>query len=338
MSANRRARLLVGGVALAAALLVGIFLNTQRDGTPPTETPATATATGTPKVAPAPPTPTVAAIVAQAAQPVSPLAQPASPLAAPAPPPTPIAISPTAISPTAGQKIPTYGFIVTNTYPHDPRAFTQGLQLVDGVLYEGTGLHGESTLRRVDLATGAVLQRVDLPPEYFGEGIVVLDDRIIQLTWQSNVALVYDRATFAQIGEFSYPTEGWGLTFDGDTLIMSDGTATLYRRDPITFAEVGRLEVRRGDQPVTLLNELEYINGLIWANIWQTDRIAVIAPNSGQVVAWIDLTGLLDRSAVNGPVDVLNGIAYDAAQDRLLITGKWWPHVYAIRLAQPAAP
>lgn len=249
-----------------------------------------------------------------------------------APSPTP---SPPAATPTA-QPVSTYTYTVVNTYPHDPQAFTQGLIYVDGVLYEGTGLYGQSSLRRVDLETGSVLQRYDLPAQFFGEGITLAGDRIIQLTWQSNVGFVYDKDSFELLGEFQYPTEGWGITHDGARLIMSDGTANLYFRDPETFAEIGRVTVQDDSGPVVRLNELEYIDGEVYANIWQTDRIARIDPQTGRVTAWIDLTGLLSAEDRQEPVDVLNGIAYDAANDRLFVTGKLWPKLFEIELIPPS--
>jgi glutamine cyclotransferase len=224
-----------------------------------------------------------------------------------------------------------YGYDVVATYPHDPSAFTQGLQYVDGVLYEGTGLYGSSSLRRVELETGRVEQQIALADEYFGEGIVVIEDRIYQLTWQSHVAFLYDRASFTLLDEFTYPTEGWGLTYDGEELIMSDGSSILFRRDPETFAEVGRIDVSEGTDAVNRLNELEYIDGLIWANIWQTDKIAMIDPSSGQVRAWVDLAGLLPDEDAAG-ADVLNGIAYDEEHDRIFVTGKFWPKLFEIDL------
>ncbi|MBI4771067.1 MAG: glutaminyl-peptide cyclotransferase, partial [Chloroflexi bacterium] len=230
-----------------------------------------------------------------------------------------------------------YSFQIVHSYPHDPGAFTEGLVYADGALYEGTGLHGKSTLRRVALETGAVEQSVSLPEQYFGEGVTVLGQRIVQLTWQSGVGFVYDRRTFARLGQFSYPWEGWGLTYDGGRLVMSDGTETLHFLDPQGFAEVGRVRVTDRQRPVTRLNELEYVRGEIYANVWQTDRIARIDPSSGQVLGWIDLTGLLRAEDRAGRVDVLNGIAYDPAGDRLFVTGKWWPKLFEIRLL-PAGP
>ncbi|HYF62654.1 MAG TPA: glutaminyl-peptide cyclotransferase [Herpetosiphonaceae bacterium] len=250
-------------------------------------------------------------------------------------------IQPTAASPatvaataTAGPP-PVLSYKVINTYPHDPTAFTQGLEIDDGVLYEGTGLEGQSTLRTVDLETGAVLKLHKLPDTVFGEGITVYGDTIVQLTWQSGIGYVYDRASFALRREWQYPTEGWGLTNDGQRLIMSDGTAQLSFRDLETMEEIGRVEVRADGQPVPMLNELEFIDGKVYANIWQTDRIAQIDPASGQVVAWIDLSGLLSEEDRRQPVDVLNGIAYDASADRLFVTGKLWPKLFEIELVGP---
>lgn len=231
----------------------------------------------------------------------------------------------------------TYGYKITRTFPHDPGAFTQGLVYYkDNILYEGTGMWGESSVRKVDLETGRVLQSRELPPEIFGEGIVVWKDRIIQLTWQHRKGFIYDRETFTLLREFSYPTEGWGITHDGARLIMSDGSSTLFIWDPETLQEIGRIEVRdENGQPVVRLNELEYIKGLIYANIWQTDRIAIIQPETGRVVGWIDLAGLLKPEDRSPKVDVLNGIAYDAQGDRLFVTGKYWPKLFQIQLTRP---
>jgi len=225
---------------------------------------------------------------------------------------------------------PVYTYTVVNTYPHDPDAFTQGLVFTDSVLYEGTGLYGGSSLRRVDLETGAVLQSYTLTKQYFGEGIAVYSDTIVQLTWREHVAFVYDRVTFSPTGQFTYTTQGWGLTHDGQRLIMSDGSSTLFFRDPQTFSETGRVQVHDEFGPVTRLNELEYIHGQVYANVWLTDRIARIDPQTGQVTAWIDLTGLRPPGT-----DVLNGIAYDGVNDRLFVTGKWWPSLFEIELVPP---
>lgn len=240
--------------------------------------------------------------------------------------------SPTTPAPTATAAVPLFTYQVVDTYPHDPNAFTQGLIYVDGVLIEGTGRNGQSSLREVDLETGQVQRQVELPEQFFGEGITLLGDRLYQLTWQSQQGFVYDAETFQQLDTFTYPTEGWGLTHDGTRLIMSDGTSTLYFLDPQSLHETGRVTVRYGDQPVVRLNELEYIDGEVYANIWQTNAIVRIDPQTGQVVGVIDLTGLLSPADVTQPVDVLNGIAYDAANDRLFVTGKLWPKLFEIDL------
>jgi glutamine cyclotransferase len=224
---------------------------------------------------------------------------------------------------------PTYE--VVSVYPHDQNAFTQGLVIEQGVLYESTGLYGNSSLRRVDLETGNVLQSYALPPEFFGEGVTVFGDRIIQLTWQNQKGFVYDKHSFELLQEFSYPTEGWGITHNGSALIMSDGTANLYFLDPETFQKVGQVEVRDGNASVTKLNELEYINGEVYANILGEEKIAIINPYTGQVKAWLDLTGIYtpENSDLN---NVLNGIAYDAEGDRLFVTGKMWSQLFEIKL------
>jgi glutamine cyclotransferase len=226
----------------------------------------------------------------------------------------------------------TYG--VVNVYSHDTNAFTEGLVFDNGFLYESTGLYGNSTLRRVNLEIGGLLQLISLQPQYFGEGIAVVGDKIVQLTWQSHEGFVYDRASFGLLQEFEYPTEGWGLTYDGSRLIMSDGTANLYFLDPVTFQRVGQVTVHDSG-PVTELNELEYINGTVYANIWREEKIAVINPQTGQVTAWIDLTGIQDLKNQD-PNNVLNGIAYDANGDRLFVTGKMWPHIFEIKLIPSA--
>jgi len=236
------------------------------------------------------------------------------------------------ISRTVQSAIPRYGYRVVNTYPHDRGAFTEGLQYVDGALYESTGRNGASDLRRVALETGEVQQRCTLPEAYFGEGVTVLDEKIFQLTWQNHTGFVYARAGFTWQRSFTYPTEGWGLTHDGQRLIMSDGTATIHFLDPATLEETSHIDVYDDHGPVVLLNELEYVRGEIYANVWQTDQIARIDPQSGQVLGWIDLSGLLSAEDRNQPVDVLNGIAYDAARDRLFVTGKLWPKLFEIEL------
>lgn len=231
----------------------------------------------------------------------------------------------------------TYGYQVVKSYPHDRAAFTQGLVYRDGYLYESTGLEGKSTLRKVDLNTGRVLQQYDLLPNYFGEGLTDWGPHLIQLTYQTQTGFVYDRETLTLKSSFAYSGEGWGLTQDGTRLIMSDGTSTLRFLDPVTFSEKGRVTVRDGGQPVVDLNELEYVRGEIYANVWRTDRIARISPATGEVVGWIDLRNLvkpgeIPRSSPSFEAAVLNGIAYDAAKDRLFVTGKLWPKLFEIRV------
>jgi glutamine cyclotransferase len=231
---------------------------------------------------------------------------------------------------------PVFGYRVVGSYPHDPEAFTQGLAYVDGVLYEGTGLAGASSIRRVDLATGEVLQARALAASHFGEGIALLGGRLYQLTWRNHVCFAYDPATFDLLQTFAYQTEGWGLASDGSRLVMSDGTSRLTFRDPATFAELGGVAVRDGDTAVADLNELECVAGEIWANVWRTDRVARIDPATGLVRSWVDLTGLLPEADREGRrVDVLNGIAHDAASGRLFVTGKLWPKLFEIALVPP---
>lgn len=225
---------------------------------------------------------------------------------------------------------PVYDHEIVNVHPHDPDAFTQGLLYHDGVLFEGTGIYGESDVREVELATGEVLRKREIAERYFGEGIALWEDRLIQLTWRSNVGFVYERTTFDRVDEFSYPTEGWGLTHDGERLIMSDGSSTLYFLDPETFEGTGSVNVHDDGEPIDRLNELEYVDGSVYANVWQTNRIAIIDPDSGRVMAWIDLTGLLDPEDRTPRTDVLNGIAYDAEDERLFVTGKRWPKLFEI--------
>jgi glutaminyl-peptide cyclotransferase len=231
--------------------------------------------------------------------------------------------------------VPIYGYTVVRSYPHDREAFTQGLLYHDGVLYESTGLHGRSSIRRVRLETGEVLQIRPVDARYFGEGLALWKDSLIQLTWQSGIGFVYDLKTFDLRRTFTYPGEGWGLTHDGSRLILSDGSesGTLRLLDPDTFREVGRLTVRDGGRPVAGLNELEFVKGEIYANVWNTEMIARISPKTGQVTGWIDLRGLLDPREAAG-VDVLNGIAYDAKGDRLFVTGKLWPRIFEIQLVR----
>ncbi len=227
---------------------------------------------------------------------------------------------------------PVYGYEIVRVYPHDPEAFTQGLVYEGGFLYESTGLYGRSSLRKVELKTGRVVKIHHLPPEFFGEGLTLWRDRLIQLTWHERTGFVYEKETFRLLRTFTYATEGWGLTHDGRHLIRSDGTAVLSFLDPETFREVRRLEVRDRGRPVIFLNELEYVREEIYANVWQTNCLARISPRTGRILGWVDLTGLLDPEDRARPVDVLNGIAYDAERDRLFVTGKLWPKLFEIRL------
>ena len=229
---------------------------------------------------------------------------------------------------------PVYGYEVVNVYPHDPGAFTQGLVYHEGMLFEGTGRYGESDIREVELETGNVIRKREIADQYFGEGIALWDEELIQLTWRSHVGFVYDRETFARQREFSYPTEGWGLTHDGERLIMSDGSSALFFLNPETLERTGRVQVEDDGEPIDQLNELEHIDGKVYANVWQTDRIAIIDPDSGRVTAWIDLPGLLDPADRTPRTDVLNGIAYDAENDRLFVTGKYWPKLFEIDLVR----
>jgi glutaminyl-peptide cyclotransferase len=232
----------------------------------------------------------------------------------------------------AAPAVPRYGYEIVNSYPHDPQAFTQGLAWADGRLFESTGLLGHSSLREVELATGRVLRRAALAPWLFGEGIAAVGDRIVQLTWHQQQAFVRDRDTFELRAIFTYTGEGWGLAWDGRRLIMSDGSATLYFRDPETFAEQGRIAVTDAGAPVMQLNELEMVGKEIWANIWGSERIARIDPASGRVTGWIELAGLTPAPAPGAAIDVLNGIAWDATGKRLFVTGKLWPRLFEIRL------
>jgi glutamine cyclotransferase len=226
---------------------------------------------------------------------------------------------------------------VVKVFPHDPASFTQGLIFLDGMLYESSGLYGESSLRRVDLETGEVQQITLLPDEVFGEGLTNWDETLVQLTWREGIGYIYNREDFFLLTQFNYQTEGWGLTRDGENLIMSDGSATLFFLDPETYAVLSTIEVLDEGAPVTMLNELEYVRGEIFANIWQTDTIVRIDPQTGAVKGWIDLSGLLPEEERTPATNVLNGIAYDPATDRLFVTGKLWPKLYEIRLVSIGA-
>ncbi len=227
--------------------------------------------------------------------------------------------------------VPTYGVEIVGNRPHDPDAFTQGLVFHDGTLYESTGLHGRSSVRRVDLETGRVLSRRSVPRPYFAEGLTIFQGRVVQLTWQSQKGFVYDLG-LRLTREFAYTGEGWGLTHDGASLIMSDGTPRLRFLDPVTFAVRRVLDVTDAGRPVESLNELEFVRGEVYANVWPTDWIVRIDPVSGRVVSRVDLTGLLAPHERRGTEDVANGIAYDASADRLFLTGKLWPRLYEVRL------
>jgi len=224
-----------------------------------------------------------------------------------------------------------YSYRILNVYPHNKTAFTQGLLFERGLLYESTGLYGSSSLRCIDLETGAILRFQALQAQFFGEGIAISGERIIQLTWREKKGFVYDKNSFELIQEFSYSTEGWGITYDGLQLIMSDGTSTLYFLNSSDFQRTGQVEVYDDNGPVYKLNELEYIQGMIYANIWLEERIAIIDPQSGYVEAWINLAGIQNMENT-GPNDVLNGIAYDNENNRIFVTGKRWPQLFEIEL------
>lgn len=229
---------------------------------------------------------------------------------------------------------PIWGFEVVNAYPHDQQAFCQGLVVADGVVYEGTGQYGESSLREVELATGRVVKQFPLHREFFGEGITLFGDSIYQLTWKSRRAFVFDRKTFEYKQTFGYAGEGWGLTHDGTHLIMSDGSSTLRFLDPATFQEIRKVSVRDGRRRVDKLNELEYVGDEVYANIWHSDLIARISPTDGRVLGWIDLSALWPAGQRPNREAVLNGIAYDATTRKLYVTGKYWPKLYEIRIIE----
>lgn len=230
-------------------------------------------------------------------------------------------------------RTPRFTFEVVTAYPHDTAAFTQGLQWLNGKLYEGTGEVGHSDIREVDLTSGRVLRRRPLPPPHFGEGIVVLNGTLYQLTWQTNKAFSYDAATFTPRREFTYEGEGWGLTTDGASLVMSNGSSVIAFRDPVTFTVQRTIEVTENGTPVSALNELEWVKGELWANVWQTETIARIDPATGKILGWIDLRGILSAADRSGREDVLNGIAFDAERNRYFVTGKRWSKLFEITLA-----
>ena len=233
---------------------------------------------------------------------------------------------------TAAAQTPEYGYQVVHVYPHDPHAFTQGLEFRAGYLYEGTGLKGRSSVRKVKLETGQVLQETDIDPQYFGEGITVLNQQIVELTWQSETGFVYDQGSLHDMRVFHYPGEGWGLANNGQQIYMSDGSAQIRIWDPVSLQEKGRITVRDHGQPILNLNELEVVRGELYANVWQTDRIARISPADGRVLGWIDLSGILGPADRTEQVDVLNGIAYDVLGNRLFVTGKLWPKLFEIKV------
>ncbi len=227
--------------------------------------------------------------------------------------------------------VPVLGATVVKAYPHDPHAFTQGLEYCEGFLYESTGRSGQSALRQTALETGAIVKSVPLPPQYFGEGLTIFRGKIYQLTWLSKTGFIYDLHTFKQLGEFHYASEGWGLTHDDASLILSDGTNRLQFIDPVSFRVTRTIEVYAGNEAVTNLNELEFIHGEIWANVWHSSRIARIDPRSGQVMSWIDLAPIVAREE-HEPEDVLNGIAYDAKRGQVFVTGKNWAEIFQVKI------
>lgn len=229
------------------------------------------------------------------------------------------------------ESLPELEYQTLESYRHDPKAFTQGLEIYDGYLYEGTGRYGKSSLRKVEIQSGSVLKKENLAPEYFGEGITILNNKIYQLSWKENTAFVYD-LDFNLIKKFNYQGEGWGLSNNGEFLIMSDGSENLYYRDPETFELVKKISVKNNNQPVKNINELEYQDGFIYANIWQTDYILKIDAQSGEAAAYLDLAGIL-KTDYQGEIDVLNGIAYDPEAENFLVTGKLWPKIYRIKIA-----
>ena len=229
---------------------------------------------------------------------------------------------------------PVWNAKVVATYPHDPGAYTQGLVIDNGQMFEGTGQYGSSTLREVDFKTGKVTRSISLDEQYFGEGITILNGKIFQLTWKSNFCFVYDRKTFQYTEYFRYPYEGWGLTHNGTELILSDGSSDLRFIDPISFKEVRRISVKEGTERIKNLNELEYVNGEIWANIWYEDRIARVSPENGKLLGWIDLRGLFPKNQREDRDQVLNGIAQDPETKKLYVTGKNWPKMFEIEIVK----
>jgi glutaminyl-peptide cyclotransferase len=236
------------------------------------------------------------------------------------------------IADSAKESVRLYTYEIVNAFPHDRGAFTQGLVYLDGFFLESTGLNGESSLRKTDLKTGRIAKEVKLPEQYFAEGLALLAGKLFQLTWRNQKAFVYDPGDFKLEREFTYAGEGWGLTTDGVSLIMSDGTSQIRFLDPATFAERRRINVRLNARPVDRLNELEYVKGAILANVWGSDDVVRIDPATGRVTAVIDFSGLLSAQDRDENTEVLNGIAYDATGDRLFVTGKRWPKIFEVRL------
>ncbi len=225
-----------------------------------------------------------------------------------------------------------YSIKVTTTYPHDSTAFTQGLVLKDGILYESTGLYGQTSVRKTMLTTGTLLEKVDLPPRYFGEGLTIHEDKIYQVTWRENTGFVYSPTDLHLVNQFSIPCEGWGLTHNGSHLILSNGSSTISFMNPHTFKITHTIQVTHQGTPVKDLNELEYVDGVIYANIWHRDEIVMIDPTDGSVHGWIDLEGIRGHLDSTEGIDVLNGIAYNPETQRLLVTGKYWPNILEIKL------
>ncbi|MGM0602259.1 MAG: glutaminyl-peptide cyclotransferase [Bacillota bacterium] len=238
-----------------------------------------------------------------------------------------------AVTSDASAEIKTYSFKIVNTYPHDSRAFTQGLEFFNGFLYEGTGLYGKSSLKKINLNTGEIVKTKNLPGNHFGEGITILNDKIYQLTWKENTAYVYD-LNFNLLQKFNYKGEGWGLTNDGKYLIMSNGSNTIYYRDPEDFSVLKTIEVAAYGEKISNLNELEYINGEIFANVWFEDYILRIDPENGEINSMINVSGIIDPENYTHEIDVLNGIAFDEHTGRLFVTGKLWPHIFEIEVVE----
>lgn len=325
---NRSMHRLVVVVLVSGLVLLAIYY-TSRPVVSPVEPGRVATLASTALQAHNTPTAAQTSQAELKSPPVSPLQPTALAVAV-----SPLTISNALTSPIGNTAMYTpalYSYSVVKSYPHDPTAWTEGLLFDNGALYEGTGENGRSFVRKIELETGKVLQQISLPAQYYGEGIVIFDDKLYQLTYQTHIGFVYNKTTLALLKTFTYPTEGWGFTHDGAHLIMSDGSARLTYLDPTTLQASGHLDVFDAHGPVRQLNELEYRQGKIYANIWMTNRIAIISPQTGQVTAYIDLTGLLP-AADQAANQWLNGIAYLPKEDRLFVTGKHWPKLFEIRL------